>query len=322
MKLRADRRLGEMLSPEQIEREKGGRPENSLHHAMSLTKYQQTLRDNSIEPTAAHRWQKESLIPIEIFEQYLAEAKEKQVEITTKALLDYYKKLQWEEHKRQMLAEYGERARAFSDENIEVYIGDFQDHIEKVTDILDDSVDCIFTDPPYPAEYLPLWSSLSSLAARVLVPGGFCVSYSGVYHLNKVMQLLGEKLDYYWQAILLHNAQFQLIRGRNIKTGYKPILLYAKPPIDIWEQYKEDIILGTGREKELHEWAQAEGEAITIIERFTDPGDIVLDPMAGSGTVLVACKATNRRAIGIEIDANNVSIIKGRLSSVNNKPMG
>ena len=51
MKLRADRRLGEMLSPEQIEREKGGRPENSLHHAMSLTKYQQTLRDNSIEPT-------------------------------------------------------------------------------------------------------------------------------------------------------------------------------------------------------------------------------------------------------------------------------
>ena len=60
MKLRADRRLGEMLSPEQIEREKGGRPENSLHDAMSLTKYQQTLRDNRIEPTAAHRWQLEA----------------------------------------------------------------------------------------------------------------------------------------------------------------------------------------------------------------------------------------------------------------------
>ena len=38
------------------------------------------------------------------------------------------------------------------------------------------------------------------------------------------------------------------------------------------------------------------------VERFSKPGDTVLDPMAGSGTVLVESRMLGRSAVGIEID--------------------
>ena len=38
-----------------------------------------------------------------------------------------------------------------------------------------------------------------------------------------------------------------------------------------------------------------------LIELFTDPGDVVIDPVAGSGSTLIAAINTNRRAFGFEI---------------------
>ena len=39
----------------------------------------------------------------------------------------------------------------------------------------------------------------------------------------------------------------------------------------------------------------------TLIELFTDPGEVVIDPVAGSGTSLVAAIKTGRKAYGFEI---------------------
>jgi len=53
---------------------------------------------------------------------------------------------------------------------------------------------------------------------------------------------------------------------------------------------------------------------------WSNEGDIVLDPMAGSGTVLKMAKMTNRNYIGIEISPQYVEIAKKRISGVAYQP--
>lgn len=49
-----------------------------------------------------------------------------------------------------------------------------------------------------------------------------------------------------------------------------------------------------------------------IIERFTKPGDLILDPFAGSGTTCVAAERLGRRWIGIELSPEYCQIARAR----------
>ena len=57
-----------------------------------------------------------------------------------------------------------------------------------------------------------------------------------------------------------------------------------------------------------------------LVSLFTDPGELVLDPFAGSGSTGVACGMLGRRFIGWELDANYYEIARRRLSGEEAKP--
>ena len=54
-----------------------------------------------------------------------------------------------------------------------------------------------------------------------------------------------------------------------------------------------------------------------IITASSKPGDLVLDPFAGSGTTLIAAEQLNRRWVGFDVSRDSLSITKSRLSSLN-----
>lgn len=197
-------------------------------------------------------------------------------------------------------------------ENNCIIHGDFREICNQYPD---DSIHHIFTDPPYGEQYLDLWASLAEIASRILKPTGYCICYSGVLHLPKVYQIMTEHLSYYWQCVLIHKGGAQLIKPRNLNTGYKPILVFAKEPLLKIQPSIIDVFTGTGKEKSLHKWAQAEGEAKDIIKKFTQKGQTILDPFAGSGTIPVATQKTGRKYIAIEKNRDDYEVIKNRLWS-------
>jgi site-specific DNA-methyltransferase (adenine-specific) len=195
-------------------------------------------------------------------------------------------------------------------DTITLYHGDF---LKEYMKIPKGSVDCIITDPPYVNEWLSNYKAFAIASEYVLKPGGFLVSYVGHIHLDKILEQMTPHIDYFWIAMLKHAGTNKAVHSRSVQCGMKPILIMQKPPKTQPKRYFNDVILGTGKEKDAHEWQQGEEELRQIFEPFTDPGDTILDPFMGSGTTLSMAKKLNRLAIGFDIDATNVEIVKGRL---------
>ena len=65
--------------------------------------------------------------------------------------------------------------------------------------------------------------------------------------------------------------------------------------------------------RRVHPTEKPVGLLEDIITSVTRPGDLVLDPFAGSGSTLAAAKQTGRRYIGVELDAGCFETARQRL---------
>jgi len=205
-----------------------------------------------------------------------------------------------------------EREQSFesADSVVETFHGDFR----KILADYDGDIDHIVTDPPYDEDAIELWDAIGEIAADVLPEGGFLVAYSGKAHLPAIYNALSDHLNYYWQGIVRHNGPGAKIFSRKLRTGYKPVLVYQKGDLAPQEEFVSDVIEGTGREKDDHDWQQAEAEAAELLQRFTNTNDCVVDPMCGSGTVGVACQRLQRRCVLIDRDEDAITTARRKVN--------
>lgn len=197
-----------------------------------------------------------------------------------------------------------------------LYQGDCQILAEKY--IQPESVDLIFTDPPYPKKYLPLYEWLAREAARVLKPSGFLIAYCGPYWKNEVMKYFNKELQYFWDFVLSHKGNTTIIWPRKIISGYKSLLCYHKkenkplPKTNVLGRWN-----GTGGDKRFHKWGQEEHTARYYIDCFTKEGDLIVDYFLGAGTFGAVSKKLNRKFTGFELDGQIFDIAKQRIENEN-----
>ena len=211
-------------------------------------------------------------------------------------------KIQAKFEERERLAEIGKTKKI----DIDFRLGDFE---EVFKDIPDGSIDCIITDPPYPYEFIEVWSKLSRIAKRVLKPNGYCIAYSGQMYLPEVMQKMSENLDYYWTFAVYHEGQTQIVNGINLMCRWKPVLIFQNGKKKI-ENTFQDYFISESREKNGHDWQQSKSGVGYLIEMFTKEGDTILEPFAGSGTTIIASRDKKRNVIAAEIDEKTYNIAK------------
>lgn len=194
----------------------------------------------------------------------------------------------------------------------DVYHGNFE---EVLAHLPDESVSLVLTDPPYLQQHIRagIYDRLGKFAARVLRPGGILVAYTGTVYFDEVIAQLSGHLQWVHCFALILKEKVQLSLWK-INQSWKPLLIYCKPPLER-EGWLADIIQGTGLEKGSHQWQQATAEAIHLVEDFSLPGDLVVDPFVGSGTSGVAAVKAGRRFVGSDIDLDAVKQARQRIAA-------
>ena len=187
------------------------------------------------------------------------------------------------------------------------------------------SANFILTDPPYLVNYrsrdgrtvpnddnddwlIPAFAEMY----RVLAEDAFCVSFYGWSSADKFLQA-------YRAAGFRVVGHFAFTKRYASRTGFlryqhecAHLLVKGNP----WQRAETigDVLEWTYTGNKLHPTQKPLSVLTPLIEAFSVPGDLVLDPFAGSGSTLAAAKNLGRRWLGIELDTHYHATAKKRLS--------
>ena len=217
----------------------------------------------------------------------------------------------------------------------------------------DGSVDAIITDPPYGTEEFAKarGHGRSRLGRANHVDDGWDSMESAVNLADKYMsesvRVLKKKGNLFQFSSfeltghLVNNAPSQLYYktwGVWHKTNPIPINMKIRyvSSVEAWIHWVNGAKTGTFNTngKPVHNFIETgltpagekkHGKHSTqkplsgmrwAVETLTNPGDLILDPFAGSGSTLVAAMETGRRSIGVELSEEYCQIIEGRTGGV------
>lgn len=175
------------------------------------------------------------------------------------------------------------------------------------------SVDWVITDPPYPREYLPVYSTLSKICAEVLKPGGSALVMCGQSYLPEVVARLSESLAYHWTLAYLVPGQSLQLFAKKVYTFWKPVLWFVNGTYS--GDWVGDLAKSEGNDKRFHDWGQSESGMYDLMRRFIKPGQTVLDPFLGAGTTGVGALSLGAQFIGVDISQDSVDIAHARLAT-------
>lgn len=229
----------------------------------------------------------------------------------------------------------------YQDDTVTLYHGDA---LAVLADMGDQSIDAVITDPPFDARtHSMARSNRTDMVGQRALSGSSSVRFESIDHDGQLA--LFAELGRVSRSWVVSNAatdtafRFQveqpppglrlLLVGAWVKTNPMPIISADRPAMG-WEPivylHRDDVKPtwnGGGRAGNyVMPTSQGSGHPTQkpldmvrdFVQRFTDPGDLILDPFAGTGTTLRAAVDEGRRAIGVEADERWCESIATRLS--------
>jgi DNA modification methylase len=187
------------------------------------------------------------------------------------------------------------------------------------------SVNFILTDPPYITRYKsrdgrtvsnddndawlkPAFAEMF----RVLDRDSFCVSFYGWPQADRFIaayRAAGFRIVGHLAFPKRYTSSTRYLRYQH-ECAHLLAKGYPRAP----QETIGDVIQWTYTGNKLHPTQKPLSALLPLVETFSDPDGLVLDPFAGSGSSLVAARQLGRDYLGIELDANYHAIATERLA--------
>ena len=186
------------------------------------------------------------------------------------------------------------------------------------------SVDFVLTDPPYLAHYRsrdgrtvandddstwlkPAFAEIF----RVMCRDSFCISFYGWHQADKFIAAWREA-GFRLAGHLTFTKQYPSTE-RFLRYHHENAYLLAKGNPPQPTQRIPDVLEWKYSGNRLHPTQKPLCVLTPLIQSFSRPGDLVLDPFCGSGSTLLAAKLQGRSFFGIELDPAYYNIALDRL---------
>lgn len=210
----------------------------------------------------------------------------------------------------------------YEDDFVTIYHGDCRDVLPQIDPT---SVSLVLTDPPYGVNFV--------MAEQVVGKGNRRVTRGGKppvhdddkpfdpSHLLRFPRLVLFGANHYSDKLPASGGWIVWDKtggGRGPDNSFADVEMawtnLARTPSikhHLWKGLTRDSEAG---ERVLHPTQKPVALMAWIIGKWTNPGDLVLDPYMGSGPVARACKDMGRRYVGIEIERSYCDAAVRRLA--------
>jgi len=206
------------------------------------------------------------------------------------------------------------------------------DCLEGMKRMPDKSVDMILTDPPYGMSFqsdhrkikyekikgdsnLDWLDDFVDEIYRVTKPNTAHYMFCSFHHIDKFKQAIGRKFKI--KNILTwvkNNTSMGDLKGDFApKTEF--IIFFHKGRRLINGTRDPNVLEFKRTQNKLHPTQKPVDMIEYMIGKFSDEGDVILDPFMGSGTTAIACLNTDRQYIGFELDEGYYNIAQDRINN-------
>ena len=255
--------------------------------------------------------------------------KAKAGEVTVSSAYKEIKKEEKKENFEKKKAEFEKPIEVINTEQIIIH----GDSVQVLPTLQKKSYDLLLSDPPYGMDFKSGWSDKEKIANDKI--GDTVELFENV--LRESIPLLKEDAHFYLFGNIDYLPQIKPIIEKYLNL--KHVLIWDRKVIGMgdlksygrsydivyfgynkkWKDLngtRDRDILSFNRvapAKNIHPTEKPLDMLEYLIKKSTNENDKILEPFAGGGSTLLACKNTNRKATGIEIEEQYYNLIKERI---------